>query len=157
MKILFLCTHNACRSILSEAITRGLATGRIDVASAGTSPAAQVHPLTLRYLHNHGYDTGDLRSKSIAAVRSFGPDVVVTVCDSAARESCPVWLGKVIRVHWVLPDPSRYEGNSEGKAEAFARVMATIEKRIGLLLEQPFENMSAEQLTTVLDEIGGQG
>jgi arsenate reductase (thioredoxin) len=156
MKLLFICTHNACRSILSEAMTRQIAPGRIEVASAGSSPADQVHPLTLEHLKNHGYSTEGLYSKSIDAVRPFEPNVVVTVCDNAAKESCPIWLGIAIKVHWGLSDPSRHEGADEDKAEVFTKVMATIERRIGRLLEHPFETMDAEQLAAVFSEIGGQ-
>lgn len=154
MNLLFICTHNACRSILSEAITRDIAHGRIQVASAGSSPAGRVHPLTLEYLSLHGYDTDGLSSKSIDDVRSFAPDVVVTVCDSAARESCPSWLGKAIKVYWGLPDPS--QNNVVDKAVAFAEVIGKIEQRIRHLMEQPFETMDAGQLAALLEAIGEQ-
>ena len=157
MKLLFLCTHNACRSILSEAITRRLAAGRIDAASAGISPASQVHPLTLKFLHQHGYDTTDLYSKSIEAVRAFEPAAVITVCNSAARESCPVWLGRASKAHWGLPDPSHFNGSGTDGDKAFARVVATIEGRIGRLLEQPFESMTSEQLAQLLNDVAEQG
>ncbi len=157
MKLLYLCTHNACRSILSEAVTRRLAAGRIDVASAGTSPAAKVHPLTLQFLHQHGYNTTGLHSKSIEAVRPFDPDVVITVCDSAARESCPVWLGQALKAHWGLTDPSHFTSSVTDIDDAFAKVMAKIEQRIGRLLELPFESMTGGQLTLLLNDIGEQG
>ncbi|MBK6287888.1 MAG: arsenate reductase ArsC [Gammaproteobacteria bacterium] len=157
MKILFICTHNACRSILSEAIARQLGRGRIQVASAGSNPATQVHPLTLAYLRDRGYRTDGLHCKSIDALGSFGPQAVVTVCDQAAQEPCPVWLGTALKVHWGLPDPSRQAGSDQDRAECFARVIATIEQRIARLLEQPFETMDAEQLTCLLGDAGGQG
>ena len=139
MKILFICTHNACRSILSEAIARQLGRGRIQVASAGSNPATQVHPLTLAYLRDRGYRTDGLH------------------CDQAAQEPCPVWLRTALKVHWGLPDPSRQAGSDQDRAECFARVIATIEQRIARLLEQPFETMDAEQLTCLLGDAGGQG
>ncbi|MEZ5502409.1 MAG: arsenate reductase ArsC [Halioglobus sp.] len=155
MKLLFLCTHNACRSILSEAMTRQIAGTRIAVASAGTEPAGAVHPLTLAALARHGYDTGDLHSKSIDAIRPCQPDVVITVCDRAAAESCPVWLGSAIRAHWGLPDPSALAGSADA-TEAFDRVMATIEQRIRRLLEQPIAGMETGQLAALLNAIGRQ-
>jgi arsenate reductase len=154
MKLLFICTHNACRSVLGEAITRDIARGRIEVASAGSSPAGRVHPLTLEYLRLHGYGTDGLSSKSIDDVRSFEPDVVVTVCDSAAREGCPVWLGRAIKVHWGLPDPS--QNNVRDKTVAFAEVIGKIEQRIRHLMEQPLETMDAGQLAALLEAIGKQ-
>ncbi len=157
MKVLFLCTHNACRSILSEAITRRLAAGRIETASAGTSPAVQVNPQTLQFLHQNGFDTAGLCSKRIEEVRSFEPDVVITVCDSAARESCPIWLGQALNAHWSLPDPSRLTGSVMDRDNAFGTVMATIEQRINRVLQQPFETMTDEQLTRLLNDIGEHG
>lgn len=155
MKLLFICTHNACRSILCEAMARDIAPDRIEAASAGSSPADRVHPLTLEYLEDHGYRTDGLYSKSIDAVRSFEPNVAVTVCDNAAKESCPVWLGTAIKAHWSLADPSRHDGTYKDQAEAFAGVAATIEQQIERLLEQPFETMDANQLLAVFSEIGG--
>ena len=139
MKLLFICTHNACRSILSEAITRDIATDRIEVASAGSHPADQVHPLTLKYLKANGYSTEGLFSKSIDALRLFKSNVVVTVCDNAAKETCPIWLDEAVKAHWSLSDPSQQEGTDADKAEAFVKVIATIERRINGLLEYHFE------------------
>lgn len=156
MKLLFICTHNACRSILSEAITRDIAGDCIEVASAGSSPADRVHPLTLKHLKNRGYATEGLYSKSIDAVRSFDPDVVVTVCDNAASESCPVWLGNATRGHWGLPDPSQLTVTDEVTDDAFNTVMETIECRIRRLLAQPYETSSADQRVTMFKKIGDQ-
>jgi arsenate reductase len=154
MKMLFICTHNACRSILSEAITRRMAGGRIATASAGISPRGHVHPLTLEYLGKHGYDCEGLSSKSMDSLRDFAPDIVVTVCDSAANEACPVWLGNCVKVHWGLPDPTR--AGVTDVAAAFAGVIATIEERTARLLEQPFETMTTAQLTNLMNKIGSQ-
>src|SRR5690606_2392558 len=86
MKILFICTHNRCRSILAEAITNLMSDGRIVAKSAGSQPAGMIHPLTLRYLHDAGVSTDGLYSKSWDELESFEPDVVITVCDDAAQE-----------------------------------------------------------------------
>lgn len=154
MKILFLCTHNACRSVLGEVITRALAGNRIVAASAGSEPSGKIHPLTLANLEAHGYPVEGLRSKGLDEIEAFAPDVVITVCDSAARESCPVWLGGAVKIHWGLPDPSHITGSEQDKARAFAAVIRTIESRIRALLEQAFETMNREQLTTQLQAIG---
>lgn len=89
MKILFLCTHNACRSVLSEVISRHLANGQLEVASAGSQPSGKVHPETLRHLQDRGYSTDNLHSKGFDDLADFKPDAVITVCDRAAKEPCP--------------------------------------------------------------------
>ena len=128
-KILFICTHNRCRSVLSEAIANQRGTGVIRAASAGSAPAGAIHPMTLTMLERRGYPTDGLYSKSWDSLAAFAPDVVVTVCDSAANESCPVWMGPVKKLHWSLPDPSKLEDPSEQEA-AFNAVIDTIEARI---------------------------
>jgi arsenate reductase len=154
MKILFICTHNACRSILGEAITRHLGAGRIDAASAGTSPGKAVHPETLKHLNMHGYETRGLSSKSLESVSAFAPDIAITVCDSAAGESCPIWLGSAVKVHWGLTDPSHLDVSEQEKAEAFADLISTLERRISRLLEYPLETMNTRELNTILNQIG---
>ena len=130
MRLLFICTHNRCRSILCEAITRQRGAGRLQAASAGSTPVAAVHPLTLRYLEERGYETRGLVSQSWDALESFSPDKVVTVCDSAAGEVCPVWMGAVEKIHWGLPDPSRVEGDDEMVRAAFMSVIERIENKV---------------------------
>lgn len=154
MRLLFLCTHNACRSILGEVITRKLAAPRIEAASAGSQPAGQVHPLTLSFLRKNGYATAGLHSKAIDDLRDFAPDLVVTVCDSAAGESCPLWLGGTETVHWGLPDPSRVHGSDADIETAFSQVAETITDRITRLLKEPFEQLQNSERATLLRRIG---
>lgn len=154
MKLLFICTHNACRSVLAEVIARTLGSSRLQTASAGSSPRGVVHPLTLKYLAKHGYNTDDLTSQNWDELSQFAPDVVITVCDSAAGEACPVWIGNTIKVHWGLPDPSRGHASEEEEANAFAHVIEVLEKRIRALLEKDFEHMSAEQRKADLQKLG---
>ncbi len=154
MRLLFLCTHNRCRSVLGEAITRKLAAGRIAAASAGAHPAGEVHPLTLKYLQAAGYDTSNLASKGMDELQDFQPDAVITVCDSAAKEPCPIWLGDALKIHWGLPDPSKLDGDENETAQAFNGVINTIENLIGLLLEEPFEQASPQQLEALLNRVG---
>ncbi len=135
MKILYICTHNRCRSILSEAVTNTRAAGRIVARSAGSQPAGEVHPLSLKYLAEAGIPTTGLRSESWDAFEDFAPDVVITVCDSAAGESCPVWFGKSVKLHWGLADPSRLQGSDEEIAQAFRQTIRTIEQRVAALIE----------------------
>lgn len=134
MKILFVCTHNRCRSILCEAITNDLGGDAIEARSAGSQPVGAVLPLSLRYLAEAGYATEGLRSQSWGEFEAFAPDLVITVCDSAAGESCPLWFGKAQKVHWGLTDPSKVEGSDEDKAAAFRHSIGLIEQRVPLLL-----------------------
>lgn len=154
MKILFICTHNACRSVLGEVIARTLGKGRLETASAGSAPRGVVHPLTLKYLSKHGYSTDGVNSQSWDELSDFEPDVVITVCDSAAGEACPVWMGNTLKVHWGLPDPSKGHSSEEEEAEAFAHVINVLEKRINTLLGKDFEQMDADQLKAELQQLG---
>lgn len=154
LKILFICTHNRCRSILSEVITNALANDRIIARSAGSQPAGEVHPLSIKYLHKSGYETNNLTSNSWDEYEDWQPDVVITVCDSAANESCPVWFGDTIKVHWGLADPSRIEGSEEDIERAFLNTIDAITSRIEQLLKHPFESYLSEQLESTLIQLG---
>lgn len=133
MKILYICTHNRCRSILSEAITNHRAGENLIARSAGSQPAGEVHPLSLKYLAEAGIPTAGLKSQSWDAFEDFAPDVVITVCDSAAGEACPVWFGKTTKLHWGLADPSRLQGSADELAQAFRHTIRTIEERVDAL------------------------
>ena len=130
MKLLFICTHNRCRSILCEAIASQRGASVLQAASAGSAPVDAVHPLTLRYLEERGYSTTDLQSQSWHDLQSFEPDRVITVCDSAAGEACPLWMGEVDKHHWGLPDPSRIEGDEAAIRLAFMTVIDRIEAKV---------------------------
>jgi arsenate reductase len=134
MKILYICTHNRCRSILSEAITNHLSHGKILAKSAGSQPAGQVHPLSILHLQQAGINTDNLVSQSWDELESFAPDVVVTVCDSAAAESCPLWFGTAIKLHWGLADPSKVIGTSDEISQAFNSTINEISSRVEQLL-----------------------
>jgi len=154
MKILYICTHNRCRSILSEAITNHLAKGRIQARSAGSQPAGEVHPLSIQYLEEADISTEGLVSQSWDELEEFAPDVVVTVCDSAAGESCPVWFGKSVKVHWGLTDPSKIEGNDDEKAQAFRETITEIQQRVTDLLALANEKLTLDQLRSSLNQLG---
>ena len=153
MKILYICTHNRCRSILSEAITNHLAKGNIQAFSAGSHPAEQVHPLTLKYLTQNGISISGLKSRSWDDFESEQFDLVITVCDNAANEVCPVWFGDSAKMHWGLPDPSKLEGSEEDIALAFKEVMQTIEKRIKALLALNLEKLSKNERQYALNHL----
>lgn len=133
MKILYICTHNRCRSILSEAITNQLAGDVLTARSAGSQPSGQVHPLSLQYLQEKGYSTDGLQSQSWDDFADFQADLVITVCDAAAGETCPVWFGNSIKAHWALVDPSKVAGSDAQKRSAFLTTIAEIEQRVAAL------------------------
>jgi arsenate reductase len=132
--LLYVCTHNRCRSILCEALSNHLAGGRLRALSAGSQPVGAVHPATLHQLTARGVPVAGLQSQSWDTFADLDPDAVVTVCDSAAGEQCPLWMGRTARVHWGLPDPSKVPGPGPEQDAAFAAVIATIEGRLQRLL-----------------------
>jgi arsenate reductase (thioredoxin) len=156
LKILYICTHNRCRSILSEAITRHIAGDVIAAKSAGSQPAGAVHPLTIKYLEKSGFDTHGLISQSWHEFETFAPDVVVTVCDSAAGESCPVWFGSSVKVHWGLSDPSKTEGSEEQTEQAFMDCIEEITQRVLALkkLAETVNYADKNQLRETLKNLG---
>ena len=148
--VLFLCTGNSARSILAEAYLNHTGRGRFIAYSAGSHPAGRVNPFALELLRETGLPTAGARSKSWDEfARPDAPkiDFVVTVCDSAAAEVCPVWPGHPVKAHWGVPDPAAVEGTDEQKRRAFKDALTTLSRRIDLFLALPVEK---------LDEIGGR-
>jgi arsenate reductase (thioredoxin) len=154
MKILFICTHNRCRSILSEAITNQLGNGLIVAKSAGSQPAGEVHPLSLKYLKRSGYSVDDLKSQSWHDFADFHPALVITVCDSAAGETCPVYFGNSIRVHWGLSDPSKMQGDEFAIEQAFTQCMNQITERANGLIHIAKLGLSKDALKSALQTLG---
>lgn len=154
MKILFICTHNRCRSILAEAIANQIGSGKLIAKSAGSQPVGKVHPLSLKYLSEANISTEGLSSQSWDVYESYGPDVVITVCDSAAGESCPVWFGNSIKVHWGLSDPSKLDGTEEEIAQAFRQTILILKNRIEKLKKADIDNLNKEDLLSLLKKIG---
>jgi len=153
MKILYICTHNRCRSILAEAITNELAAGRVEARSAGSQALGEVHPLSLKFLAEAAYSTEGLQSHSWDDFEDWNPDVVITVCDSAAGEACPVWFSNCVKVHWGLQDPSKIEGSEVQIKEAFEKTIAIIEERVSELLKLDMEGFSDEALKKHLEAL----
>ncbi len=151
MKILYICTHNRCRSILSEAITNHLTDGKIQAYSAGSQPVGEVHPLSLKYLQARGINNSNLTSQSWDEFENEKPDIVITVCDSAAKEPCPVWFGECLVTHWGLPDPSKLTGSEFEIEQAFYAVMDTIALRIKQLMALPATQISEQALTKIAE------
>lgn len=150
LKILYICTHNRCRSILSEAITNHMAPGKLMARSAGSQPAGEVHPLSIKYLQQAGIATNGLRSQSWDDFAEFAPDVVITVCDSAAAEACPVWFEDGIQLHWGLSDPSKLVGSEAVLAGAFHATMAEISQRVEEILALDAAGLDQAKFTAAL-------
>ncbi len=154
LKILYVCTHNRCRSILSEAITNKIAGDIIEVRSAGSNPAASVHPLTIKYLQQTGYPTQDLKSQSWNDFAEFQPDLVITVCDSAAGEACPLYFGSCLKIHWGLSDPSKVEGDAVEQERAFLNCIEKIALRAEKLRHIASQELDKNSLQAALLAVG---
>ncbi len=153
MKLLFICTHNRCRSILAEAIANYYGKGLIEAYSAGSSPADQVHPLTLSALRNQDIPTSGLHSKSWDEFEKQAIDYVITVCDKAANEPCPLWFGKSRQVHWGLADPSAIQGDPELISAAFKSTIKTLKRRIKKITHWLEEGIRDEELTQRMQKL----
>ncbi len=153
--VLFLCTGNSARSILAEAILNKEGKDRFRAFSAGSYPKGQVHPAALKLLEETGHPTGGFRSKSWDEFASPGApefEFIITVCDNAAGEVCPVWPGKPVTAHWGIEDPAAVEG--EGQSEAFWQAYQALKRRIDLLLALPLESLDGLALTGRVRDIG---
>ncbi|AJQ47713.1 MULTISPECIES: arsenate reductase ArsC [Pseudomonas] len=154
MRVLFMCTANSCRSILSEAMFNHLAPHGFEAVSAGSFPKGQVLPRSLITLQHAGISTEGLSSKGNDAFQGCPPDIVITVCDKAAGEACPVYFGPALKSHWGLEDPSDVVGDMASVDAAFRATLARIESRCQAFFALPFDNLDHEQLKHELDRIG---
>ena len=150
LKILFICTHNRCRSILAEAIANHVSEGYVVAASAGSEPAGYVHPLTLQSLHFHGIPATELRSKSWDELLTFAPHFVITVCDNAAAEPCPLWLGKTRPLHWAIADPSVLAKDEAACRNAFDQTIAILFARLLWLREGVKQGLNLQGLEQLI-------
>jgi len=154
MRVLFMCTANSCRSILSEAMFNHLAPHGFEAVSAGSFPKGQVLPRSLITLQHAGISIEGLSSKGNDAFEGCPPDIVITVCDKAAGEACPVYFGPALKSHWGLEDPSDVVGDMASVDAAFRATLARIESRCQAFFALPFDNLDHEQLKHELDRIG---
>lgn len=155
--VLVLCTGNSARSILGEAILAQLGAGRLRAYSAGSKPKGVPHPGALRLLERRGIDTAAFRSKSWNAFTAPGApriDIAITVCDNAAQEACPVFIGAPVKGHWGLPDPADVEGGDEAVDAAFEATWNALDLRVRALLAAPFETLEPARLQDLLAVIG---
>ncbi|MBL8477136.1 MAG: arsenate reductase ArsC [Methyloversatilis sp.] len=149
LNVLFLCTHNSARSILAECLLNHLGTGRFRAFSAGSQPSGRVNPFALQALTEAGVDTTGVRSKSWDSFAESGApqmDLIITVCDSAAGEPCPVWPGHPATAHWGYADPSSATGPDAARLMAFRDTMALIRRRLEILVALPAERLDALRL-----------
>lgn len=163
MNVLILCTHNSARSVLAEGMLDHWAAklGKdVRAFSAGSAPSGRINPFALEALQAAGVDTAGCRSKSWDEFSADGApplSIVVTVCDSAAAEQCPVFFGGTgglpVKVHWGYPDPSNAEGGDEGKRRAFELTRQAIGYRMLQLLQLPLDTLTRSQLQQALAEI----
>ena len=155
--VLFLCTGNTARSVLAEGILRKDGAGRMNAYSAGSQPKGTVNPFALKVLQTYGYPSDGFRSKSwdeFAAPGAPIMDFIFTVCDSAAGEACPVWLGHPVTAHWGIPDPAAVEGTDVEKETAFNTAFRLLKNRISLFTALPIASLDQVALTNRLRDIG---
>lgn len=154
--VLFLCTGNSARSIIAESILNRLGADRFNAYSAGSHPSGQIHPLTVDLLTGLKYDLDGARSKSwdeFAADNAPQMDLIFTVCDNAAGETCPIWPGHPTTAHWPFPDPATFEGAEAGHKALFAEVYGMIERQIEAFLKLPFDSLDSATLHKRLNEM----
>jgi arsenate reductase len=157
MNVLFLCTGNSCRSILGEATFNHLAPEGWHAMSAGSQPTGKVHPRSLALLEREGIATAGYRSKSWDGL-PVTPDIVVTVCASAASETCPAYLGPLLRTHWGVEDPAQATGTDAEVDAAFMAAYQTLRRRIEAFIALPLQDLQQDRarLQSELDRIGEQ-
>lgn len=155
--VLFLCTGNSARSIMAEAYLNEIGRGRFHAYSAGSHPGGKVNPFALELLQKNRISAGDARSKAwdeFAGPGAPDMDIIITVCDQAAGETCPIWPGRPITAHWGVEDPAAVEGAVEQKRSAFMKAFATLQKRIGLLTNLRLESLDRLVVEQHLKRIG---
>jgi arsenate reductase len=157
LNVLFLCTGNSARSIMAESILNALGAGRFRAYSAGSQPTGVVNRFARELLQANRLPSEGLRSKGweeFAAPGAPALDFVITVCDRAAAETCPVWLGQPMTAHWGIKDPAAAEGDVETKQRAFFHAFSELQHRIRIFVSLPLEKLERSALQQSLDEIG---
>jgi protein-tyrosine-phosphatase len=158
LNVLFLCTHNSARSILAEALLNDMGGGRFKAYSAGSSPRdnQQPNPLGLQVLQKAGISTEGLRSKNwdeFATPDAPQMDLIITVCDNAAGEVCPIWPGHPATAHWGYADPSEGDGTDEQQLEAFRQTLHAMKRRLELLVSLPEDKLAKAVLQTTARQL----
>ncbi|MDO9423489.1 MAG: arsenate reductase ArsC [Methylobacter sp.] len=154
LNVFVICTGNSCRSVLGEALFNHLGQRRIKAFSAGSHPIGRINTGALATLKRHGLPTEGYKSQSWEDFEDKAMDIVITVCDNAAGETCPVYLSKAVRAHWGVSDPGHVEGTENEKIAAFEKIFGILEQRVKKMLTLPLETMSPKELTSELNAIG---
>lgn len=154
MKVLFMCTANSCRSVLSEGLFNQMAPDGFTAVSSGSFPSGQLNPRAVSTLQALGIDTLGLYSKGSEVFSDSPPDVVITVCDKAGGEPCPVYFGPAITSHWGLADPSDVEGAASEIQAAFDATVVQIKKRFEAFFRLDHSALTPQELKRELDRIG---
>lgn len=157
--VLFLCTGNSARSQMAECLLNRLGRGRFRAFSAGSHPTGEVHPLALELLRRRNDDVDGLRSKDWVEFAGEGApqmDLVITVCDDAAGETCPVWPGQPMTAHWGLADPAAAAGNEAERASAFAEVYRQLERRLETVVGLPMARLDRPSLQRRVRDLGSR-
>lgn len=154
--VLFLCTANSARSIMAETLLNELGGGRFRGHSAGSHPSGQVNRLAIETLARNGYSIAGLRSKSWEHFAKPGAprmDFVITVCDAAAGEACPVFPGGPVKAHWGVPDPAAVQGTDDRKRAAFGAALDVLRRRVQRFTSLPFESVDPKAMQALVREI----
>lgn len=160
--VLFLCTGNSARSIMAEALLNMLGEGRFRAFSAGSHPSGAVQPAAAELAQSLGYPAERMRSKNWDEFAMAGApemDMVITVCDNAAGESCPVWPGRPALAHWGVPDPVSVDDNGDRRKRAFVSAFATLRRRVELLVALPLDKLdrlAAQGRLQAIGQVGGE-
>jgi arsenate reductase len=160
-RVLFLCTGNSARSILAEALLNHLGAPQFEAYSAGSQPTGRVHPLALAVLTEHQVPVGKARSKrweefAQADGSTRGMEIIITVCDNAAGEVCPVWPGEPVTAHWGIKDPASVSGDEAVKRLTFQDAFETLHEKVHALVTLPIEQLDRPTLKKQLDELGAR-
>jgi len=154
--VLFLCTGNSARSIIAESLLNALGGGRFRGFSAGSYPKGEVHPLAIEVLGRGGYPTLEARSKSwdeFARTGAPAIDFVITVCDNAAAETCPVFPGRPVTAHWGMPDPAAVAGSVDDQRDAFRDTLREMRRRVQQFTSLPFASTDQQALRGMMQAI----
>lgn len=157
--VLVLCTGNSARSIMAEALFNVLGKGHFRAYSAGSQPTGKVNPFAVERCEAIGYDASGLRSKGwdeFAAPNAPKMDFILTVCDQAAGETCPIWPGKPVTAHWGFPDPAAFEGSDEEKRALFNKVFRQIRARVSQFVNLPLHVLDRNSIEKEMRAIGEQ-
>lgn len=154
LNVFVICTGNSCRSVMGEALVNHLGQGRLNAFSAGSHPIGRINTGALATLKRHDLPTEGYQSQSWEDFEDTPMNIVITVCDNAAGETCPVYLTSAVRAHWGVSDPGHVKGSDEEKITAFEQTFATLKLRVETMLTLPLETLTKDTLTAELNKIG---